>query len=101
MSTFKVTYVLRGQTLLACHLLSGTLYRRLRGASFALLHSPQLVCEVRGSCYLLKYIVEMHINFLFILFRCMAVRGELDVDVLYQCREHTDVLVESIDLGVL
>ena len=43
----------------------------------------------------------MHTNFLFILFRCMAVRGELDIDALYQCREHTDVLVESIDLGVL
>ena len=31
----------------------------------------------------------------------MAVRGELDINALYQCQEQTDMLVESIDLGVL
>ena len=31
----------------------------------------------------------------------MAAQGELDVNALYQCREYTNVLVESINLGVL
>lgn len=34
-------------------------------------------------------------------FRCMARNKDLDADALYRCQEHTSVLVEDIDLGVL
>ena len=47
------SHALRRWALSACHLLSGTLHHRLQGASFTLLHSPQLVCKVSSSCYLL------------------------------------------------
>lgn len=34
-------------------------------------------------------------------FRCMARNKDLDADALYRCREHTNMLVEDIDLGIL
>ena len=33
--------------------------------------------------------------------RCMAKHKELDSVALYRCKEHTDLLVEDIDFGVL
>ncbi|KAF8552429.1 hypothetical protein OG21DRAFT_1477771 [Imleria badia] len=33
--------------------------------------------------------------------KCMSRNKDLDVDVLYRCQEHTDLLVEDIDMGVL
>ena len=61
------------------------------------MHCPQLVCKVSSESLAMTFIVSLTLR----VSRCMARNKDLDTDVLYRCKEHMNLLVEDIDLGVL
>lgn len=65
-----------------------------RRTSITSMHHAQLVCQVpiRILC------VFFSLNYVC---RCMACNKDLDKDALYRCEEHTNLLIESVEWGVL
>ena len=80
----------------ACHLWAWTLHCRLSQTSPSGLHHTRLVCKVSSLSFYFSFLIMNCIT------RCMASAKNLDGgDATCRCREHTDFLVEELELGIL